>query len=61
MLWAIELEIGFAMWRKLIGAPDTEWDRKRWIKMCHRLGSYKAWDIVERQRKRTHPLGDGSG
>ena len=46
MIWAIELTIGFARWRELTGNPDEEQERLRWVKMCHRLGSSKAIEIV---------------
>ena len=52
MMWAIELEIGFQHWRVLIDAPDDAWERRRWMKMCHRLGSHQAMQIVEQQRLR---------
>jgi len=53
MMWAIELEYDFYLWRRLTKAPDDLSERKRWVKMCHRLGSHQAWEIVREQRKRT--------
>ena len=53
MYWAIELEIDFARWRAFTGAPDDHDERLRWLKMCHRLGSHQAYEIVALQRRRT--------
>jgi hypothetical protein len=52
MLWAIELTVGFAQWRAVVGGPDDETERLRWLKMCHRLGSMTALDIVTHQQTR---------
>jgi len=52
MMWALELEYDFARWRALTGAPDDESERKRWVKMCHRLGSHQAYEIVVARQAR---------
>ena len=57
MLWAIELTIGFAQWRAMVGGPDDEIERLRWLKMCHRLGSTKALEIVVHQQTPTNGVG----
>lgn len=47
MMWAIELEIDYAGWCALTKAKvDDRQERERWVKMCHRLGSTAAKDIV---------------
>ena len=47
MMWAIELEVDYAQWCKLVKAKvDDKVEREKWIKMCHRLGSQQAKDIV---------------
>lgn len=55
MMWAIELEYDFARWRALTGAPDDERERMSWLKMCHRLGSHQAYEIVAMHRRRGLP------
>jgi hypothetical protein len=57
MLWAIELEVGFAEWRELVQARDDPAERLRWVKMCHRLGSKMALGVAAEQIKRAH-VGD---
>jgi hypothetical protein len=52
LFWAIELTVDFDGWRILTKQPDTEYERWRWIKMCHRLGSHSAHGIVAEQRMR---------
>jgi hypothetical protein len=56
MMWLIELEVDYQLWRKLTKARiDDRVERERWIKMCHRLGSAMSKDIVaNRQRKAKH-------
>lgn len=50
LVWAIELLTDFAEWRSYTGNPDDESERLRWVKMCHRLGSYQALQIVGKQQ-----------
>ena len=56
MMWAIELEYDFARWRALTGSQlDDKCERIRWLKMCHRLGSHQAYEIVVEHRRRGLP------
>jgi hypothetical protein len=52
--WLIELEVDYQLWRKLVKAKvDDRVERERWVKMCHRIGSSMAREIVV-ERKRKH-------
>lgn len=47
LMWAVELEVDYRQWCTLVKARiDDKVEREKWLKMCHRLGSHTASEIV---------------